>query len=85
MTPSTMVEPDEAAAAEIRRLEAKLAAMQRAFDNLTSDMTRQDMSTQGRPLAVPMEPAARRAWIVAGALGGVVVLLLIAFFVLNNA
>ena len=85
MTVNTLTEPDEAAAAEIRRLEAKLAAMQRAFDNLTSDMTRQDLSTQGRPLAVPMEPVTRRAWIVAGALGGVVVLLLIAFFVLNNA
>lgn len=42
--------PDEAAIVEIRKLEAKLAAMQRAFDNLSGDMSRhgQDVSGERR-------------------------------------
>jgi len=76
---------DAAAAAEIRRLEAKLAAMQRAFDNLTSDMTRQEQSTHAGPPVPVADPSARRAWAVAAALGGLVILLLVVFFFLNNA
>lgn len=76
---------DEAAAAEIRRLEAKLAAMQRAFDNLTSDMTRQEQATHAGPPVPISDPSARRAWWVAAALGGFVILLLVVFFFLNNA
>jgi general secretion pathway protein A len=39
---------DEAAIVEIRKLEAKLAAMQRAFDNLSGDLTR-----AGEPSMLP--------------------------------
>ena len=84
-SPTLEAPQDEAAAAEIRRLEAKLAAMQRAFDNLTSDMTRQEHSTHaGPPMPVP-DASARRAWTVAATLGGLVILLLVVFFFLNNA
>ena len=85
---SNMVPPpaqDDAAAAEIRRLEAKLAAMQRAFDNLTSDMTRQEQVAQAGSASPMTDPSARRAWAVAAALGGVVIFLLLVFFLLNNA
>lgn len=59
---------DEAAIVEIRKLEAKLAAMQRAFDNLSGDMARQgtDPAGERRP---PAGEAPRRRfpwWVLVG-------------------
>ncbi len=66
---------DDGAIGEIRKLEAKLAAMQRAFDNLSGDVARQGMDASGEPLP-PHGQSGRRGvpwWLV---VGGVLLLML---------
>jgi putative secretion ATPase (PEP-CTERM system associated) len=68
--PRTEPITDQAAIVEIRKLEAKLAVMQRAFDNLSGDLARpaeQQMAQQGeRP-----DGGRGRSWWTAAALGTV--------------
>jgi putative secretion ATPase (PEP-CTERM system associated) len=65
---------DEAAIVEIRKLEAKLAAMQRAFDNLSGDVTRQ--GTEHLSGMHPRPGSAGRGWL--WWLGGLTVLAFLA-------
>lgn len=67
--PRTEPVMDQAAIVEIRKLEAKLAVMQRAFDNLSGDLNR---APENNPAAAE-GPAARRGmpWWMAAALGTV--------------
>ena len=58
---------NEGAIGEIRKLEAKLAAMQRAFDNLSGDVARQGMDASGEGIGSRSQGAGRKFtwWIVA--------------------
>ncbi len=80
-TAPTQIPPAENASDEkIRKLEAKLAALQRALDNVSSDMSRQDQANNpgaGNPLAEPM-PNSGRKWLWIGGLAAVVSLLAVA-------
>ena len=66
--PATAQVMNEGAIGEIRKLEAKLAAMQRAFDNLSGDVARQGMDASGEDIGFRGQGAGRKVtwWIVAG-------------------
>ena len=66
--PATAPAMNEGAIGEIRKLEAKLAAMQRAFDNLSGDVARQGMDASGEDIGFRGQGAGRKVtwWIVAG-------------------
>ena len=65
--PATAPAMNEGAIGEIRKLEAKLAAMQRAFDNLSGDVARQGMDASGEGIGSRSQGAGRKFtwWIVA--------------------
>ena len=65
--PATAPAINEGAIGEIRKLEAKLAAMQRAFDNLSGDVARQGMDASGEGIGSRSQGAGRKFtwWIVA--------------------
>ena len=65
--PATAPAMNEGAIGEIRKLEAKLAAMQRAFDNLSGDVARQGMDASGEGIGSRSQGAGRKVtwWIIA--------------------
>ena len=65
--PATAPAMNEGAIGEIRKLEAKLAAMQRAYDNLSGDVARQGMDASGEGIGSRSQGAGRKFtwWIVA--------------------
>ena len=65
--PATAPAMNEGAIGEIRKLEAKLAAMQRAFDNLSGDVARQGMDASGEGIGSRGQGAGRKFmwWIAA--------------------
>ncbi len=80
----TTAPQDEAAAAEIRKLEAKLAAMQRAFDNLSGDMARQGLDMAGSGGRRPEGNDKHTGWWIVGGLGVLALLALVVFFFANS-
>ncbi|MBI2798800.1 MAG: AAA family ATPase [Gammaproteobacteria bacterium] len=81
---SVVTEADEAQNVEIRKLKAQLTAMQRAFDNLSGDLTRRGMEP-GNDASMPPKlgaGSALRWWMVAavGALFGLGVAAAIHYF-----
>lgn len=70
--PRTEPITDQAAIVEIRKLEAKLAVMQRAFDNLSGDIGRGQDAAQGALTPeVAGGPSGSRSWWLAAVLGTV--------------
>ena len=80
----TTAPQDDAAAAEIRKLEAKLAAMQRAFDNLSGDMARQGLDMAGSGGRRPEGNDKHTGWWIVGGLGVLALLALVVFFFANS-
>lgn len=79
--PPAAAPQDDAATAEIRKLEAKLAAMQRAFDNLSGDLARQGMDAGGRGQEMDGK---RTGWWIVGGLGVLALVALVTFFFVNS-
>jgi len=70
---------DQAAIVEIRKLEAKLAAMQRAFDNLSGDLSRAPDAHAGYP-AEARRGSRWGSWLLPAAIGTVFGLAIIAAY-----
>ncbi len=82
---TTRQPPDESALSEIRKLEAKLASMQRAFENLSGDLSRQGVNASGEPVNQG-DSGMRRGppwWLVAIAGALVVLGTVVAFYARN--
>jgi len=73
------VAPDQAAIVEIRKLEAKLAAMQRAFDNLSGDLSRAPDAHAGHP-ADGRRGTRWGTWLLPAAIGTVFGLAIVAAY-----
>lgn len=71
---------DESAIVEIRKLEAKLAAMQRAFDNLSGDLTRQGAESSSEPTKLAAGSRRGMSWWLAVIFGVLLVLGTAVFF-----
>ena len=71
--------PDQAAIVEIRKLEAKLAAMQRAFDNLSGDLSRAPDAHAGHP-ADGRRGTRWGTWLLPAAIGTVFGLAIVAAY-----
>jgi putative secretion ATPase (PEP-CTERM system associated) len=71
--------PEQAAIVEIRKLEAKLAAMQRAFDNLSGDLSRAPDAQAGHP-AGARRGSGWGTWLLPAAIGTVFGLAVVAAY-----